>query len=269
MKFFYSPHYRSLQPIVASSEFHDLVHVLLSCQEPPTLRELKVKFPEVSFDKTLDRLIASALIIRKNRRYFLGFPVYTEEDQKQLQESDGFYQEALDWSTQEIADFIKSFTVTSAENKYFYGCLQGVEQGVVYSLTHETFQMITYAEAPWPPTLPAFFEANRQLQNLAVYDELMDLIGDVDPVYYLDQVSVIFERIRKNKKVRSSIFLESLQRLKIVSSELDFLLEEINCDNLKNGRYPPSEKYSFLQRLVIAQLAIRTGSYNTLFFNNI
>lgn len=70
MKFFHSPHYRSLQPIVASSEFHDLVHVLLSCQEPPTLRELKVKFPEVSFDKTLDRLIASALIIRKNRRYF-------------------------------------------------------------------------------------------------------------------------------------------------------------------------------------------------------
>jgi len=57
--------------------------------------------------------------------------------------------------------------------------------------------------------------------------------------------------------------------LKIVSSELDFLLEEINWDNLKNGRYPPSEKDSFLQRLVIAQLAIRTGSYNTLFFNNI
>ena len=268
MKFFYSPHYRSLQPILASSEFHDLVHVLLSCQEPPTLRELKAKFPEVSFDKTLDRLIASALIIRQNRRYFLGFPVYTEEDQKQLQESDGFYQDALDWSTQEIAGFLKNFATLSNENKYFYGCLQEVEQGIVYSLAHESFQMISYAEAPWPPTLPAFFEANRQLQNLSVYDDLMDLIGDVDPVYYLDQVSVIFERIRKNKKVRPSIFLESLQQLKIVSSELDFLLEEINCDNLKNGRYPSAEKDIFLQRSVLAHLAKKAGSYNTFFFNN-
>ncbi len=135
-------------------------------------------------------------------------------------------------------------------------------------MSHEQFQLISYSETQWPPTLPAFFEANEQLPTLAIYDELMDLIGDVDPVYYLDQVSVILERIRKNKKVRPSIFLESLQRVEIISPELHLLLEEINCDNLKNERYPSSEKDLFVQRLVIAHLANKSGSYNTLYFNN-
>lgn len=268
MKFFYSPHFRSLQPILESSKFHELVEELLNSQEPPTLRALKSKFTDGSFDKILDRLIAEKLIIRQERRYYLGFPIYTEHDQQQIQVSDDFYQAARNWSTQEIAGFIKSFAASSVENKYFYGCQQGVEQGAVYALSHEQFQLISYSETQWPPTLPAFFEANEQLRTLAIYDELMDLIGDVDPVYYLDQVSVILERIRKNKKVRPSIFLESLQRVEIISPELHLLLEEINCDNLKNERYPSSEKDLFVQRLVIAHLANKSGSYNTLYFND-
>ena len=103
MKFFYSPHFRSLQPILESSKFHELVEELLNSQEPPTLRALKAKFTDGSFDKILDRLIAEKLIIRQERRYYLGFPIYNEHDQQQIQVSDDFYQAARQWSTQSKA----------------------------------------------------------------------------------------------------------------------------------------------------------------------
>ena len=57
----------------------------------------------------------------------------------------------------------------------------------------------------WPATIPAFCSKSTTTV-IANLSGAVAFARDVDEAYYLDQISVIFERVAKQRKIRSSIF---------------------------------------------------------------
>ena len=105
---------------------------------------------------------------------------------------------------------------------FFYACEEGVVQAFIYRLIHESFSAYFFSKEKWPATIPAFFAANRQQLSLPIYQELLHLLRDVDEAYYLDQISVIFERVAKQRKIRPSIFSHITHRRKYSSVRTAF-----------------------------------------------
>ncbi|WP_291290738.1 DUF1803 domain-containing protein [Enterococcus sp.] len=227
MKFIYSRHYQEIQKIVDSELFSELILFLNQQQKPPILRELKQVFPQKNFEKTLDQLIAAGVIGRSDRRYHINFPIYSKEDQQRSREG----RQLVGEPSAEL-----DFLLRSGNNhRFFYACEKDVVQGYMYQLTHESFQLVSLSQERWPATIPAFFAANRQLLSLPVYQEMLSLIGDVDEAYYLDQISVIFERVTKQRKIRSSIFLTSLVQATILLPDHSFNLPLVDAALLKEN----------------------------------
>lgn len=217
MEFFYSSHYQGIQKIIDSELFSKLILFLKKQQKPPILRELKQNFPEKNFEKILDQLIDAGIITRKDRRYQVAFPIYSTKDQQKSRER---WQQPNTIILEELA-FILQADIMS-DQRFFYACEEGVVQAFIYRLIHESFQLISFSKEKWPAKIPAFFAANRQQLSLPIYQELLHLLGDVDEAYYLDQISVIFERVAKQRKIRPSIFLTSLIEGNILQSEQRF-----------------------------------------------
>lgn len=219
MQFFYSNHYQGIQKIIDSDLFLNLVRFIENQQKPPILRELKQNFPEKNFEKKLDQLIDAGIINREDRRYHAAFPIYSVEDQQKSRQR-------WQWPDSKVSEtlaFILQAEITN-DQRFFYACEEGVGQGSFYRLNHESFQLVSLSQEKWPATIPAYFAANRQQVSLPVYQELLHLLGDVDESYYLDQISVIFERISKQRKIRPSIFLTSLMLGGILQSDQRFAL---------------------------------------------
>jgi hypothetical protein len=230
MKFFYSSHYQKNQKLIQSELFNELILYLVKHQ-PPILRELKQKFPQKDFEKKLDQLIEVGVIERNNRRYHLGFTIYSKEDQQQRRQ---VLQGVAPKSLPEVLSLLGQ--PRSDEAKFFYACEEDVLQGYAHFLVHESFTLLSLSQEKWPMTIPAYFAANRQLLSLPVYQEMLDIIGDVDEVYYLDQVSVIFERVMKQRKIRPSIFLTSLVKYTVLTETHQFNLPLVNPETIREEK---------------------------------
>ena len=138
-------------------------------------------------------------------------------------------------------------------------------QGFIYRLIHESFQLISLSQEKWPATIPAFFAANRQLLSLPIYQKLLYLLGDVDEAYYLDQISVIFERVAKQRKIRPSIFLTSLIEGNILQSEQGFDLPVVDPAFLTEQNGSSMEGLSeFDRRTFLADYLGKTSNPQTI-----
>lgn len=220
MEFYYSKEYQPLTALIQSKFFHELVTLFREADQPPILRALKQQFPEAGFEKKLDQLIDAGIIQRKDRRYTLNFPVYTEQLQKKLLlKHTEFITSYKEWTTRKQQLLFASFTFSEKQHPYFYGCEDGVQQIFADKSEHSDFLLLSFSFQEWANNMGAFFRANQRLEAKPALKKANELLGDVDPVYYLDQVSVIFERLQKNRKIRSSIFLESLYLFGILGNK--------------------------------------------------
>lgn len=267
MKFYYSNAYQDSHHDYDSPAFIALCQYMMAQSEPPTLRQLKGQFPEKSFEKMLDRLLAKKVISRGDRRYRLNFPIYTTADQQTVMEGIDVGQSMVS-QVRISADKVQRLCQLEAQMQYFYACVSEIPQAVIYALAHPDFHWVTVSQSMWPSTVPAFFAANQRQLNHPIFQELMRLLGDVDVDYYLDQVSVIFERMKKNKKIRSTIFLHSLQMSEIVTAEDSpkFLVPyEMACESEDTGLVETVDTL-FKERLILAYRLDKTVSQNLLFF---
>lgn len=186
--------------------------------EPVILRQIRKDVPYPQLDKTLDELIAHHVITRLDRRYTLSLPHITQWPEV---------------PTDRLAEFKKLQQAYSplvlAETCLQLLTLQPLTHPIEVTfelpcatvLENADFRFVTLNSAsPSAPTLPNYFAWQTSEAPIPqAFAVLETLIGDVDPAFFFNQVSLIFEQVATGKlrTQRPSIFRESLLQTGILA----------------------------------------------------
>lgn len=187
-----------------------------------TLRQLTVAFTEKGFIKFLESCIEIGVILREQRRYCLGVPVFTELDYQEAVEDTpattfislaaASSLELCQWYQQQFAHLSESFPP--------FFITDDVKLAQVHKINNEKLAIWSVnTVGPDSRDLPGYFSANRQLLEPVAFDELRKLVGDVDEDYFLGQVGWIISRVLREKNPRPNIFLSALYEAKVLSKE--------------------------------------------------
>ncbi|WP_207940876.1 hypothetical protein DOK78_001579 [Enterococcus sp. DIV2402] len=213
MKIIYETSDTELAEIVSSPFFAELVTLLEA--EIPTLRHLKEVFGN-KVEKKLEKLIKKGIIQRKERRYFIAFPIL-EIDNKLLDDwVVTIVKSASEKNKRERIAFLEAL-FPHDNSEIFCGIETSIPLAYYDSLSNENLTVASLSVEEWPLTLPRYFSNLRTKPIEPVYKEVAQLIGDVDPKYYLDQVQVVIEKILvQRRRIRESIFIESMRKFGLI-----------------------------------------------------
>lgn len=184
-----------------------------------TLRQLNTQFPQKGFVKYLESCIEAGWIFRKERRYGVALPFYTQAKVEEVWQQPQFkelFSQLTALADSELAALLQQLKDCQPPTPYLVaddvvlGHLQ--EAGLAGEL--QLFSLVTKTSSA---DLAGFFVANRHLEEPERYEALARLIGDVDEEYYFQQVQWILSRVGKGKEPKASIFQESLQVTGILS----------------------------------------------------
>lgn len=217
---------RVFNKLVQNGFFSPLVEFLAENKgKRVILRELKQQFPQKKFEHYLDQLIENGLVIRHERQYELGFPLFDTEDQEEVKQAGESLLQQLKAASplmQQylLAEVIWTWCFTSED--YFYGQTQESRQEK-YEAGNEKYRFISNNQQD-KISLAAYFAFQSEQKPLPErYRHLEKLIGDVDEEYYFNQAEVIIERVLagKYKKRRPSIFHDSLIEAGVIAQQED------------------------------------------------
>lgn len=236
MYYLYGENYQEIQSIIESSFFNQLVAYLLN-NESIILRDLKKQFADESlFDKKLEKLIEAGLVVRQNRRYTFGGKILTD-----------YY---------ELPEVIKNASLTPQFLMQLASKMKKIAAGEFYLLNSEqvvwfqTFQTPYFSwhilyNHPEQTNIATYFNACATQNHLENHRQMYALLGDVDVNYYLDQIEVLIEKIKKGRRrIRHSIFVESAEQFGLIEKFEDRLI--IRSDVLIEEDVPVAKEDAIL-----------------------
>lgn len=213
MNYLYGQKYRAVQSIIESPFFDRLVDYLIN-HESVILRELKKHFAdEHLFEKNLEKLIDAKIIIRENRRYTFGGKILKADCQIV---DDQFLVDTTLFSRRLLMQLANRLKEIDFEDFYLIKTDQ-----LAYFKTYQTpyFSWQILYKNPKQTNIATYFTACLTQNHLENHQEMYTLIGDVDVVYYLDQIEVLIEKIKKGRRrIRGSIFVESAERFGLIQA---------------------------------------------------
>lgn len=201
---------RALGELLASDLFKQLLPLL---EDKPTLRQLKKSLGD-KIEKNLDQLVRKNIVNRDDRHYSLNIPLYEKEKVVSV-----WVAKILNFIAETSQDVSKVlYQLASIPEQGVYGITDNQIFSYTHSVTNGELMVASVSRDEWSGTLPSYFDylrSNQLKQNM--YGEVQSILGDVAVDYYLDQVQVIVEKIvQKRRRIRSSIFLHSLEEFQIV-----------------------------------------------------
>lgn len=208
------------------SDFYQKLKQQLSQSEAPTLRQLKAVLGD-GIDKDLDFLVDQKIVKRSDRRYALNLAVHPLTREK----------ERIDQALQMISDdYAQSKTaimlqlillLQSAADEIY--CIQEDQPFAFYhEVSNQYLKIVSISQNEWAFTLPNYFAYQKVEDDVPTFAEMESLLGDVDPDYYLAQVSLLLDRSGKLPK-KNNIFLTSLKKFRLLK---DHPTIEINAPYL-------------------------------------
>ncbi|EOT44264.1 DUF1803 domain-containing protein [Enterococcus columbae] len=257
MNYLYGKNYQTVQAIIESPFFDRLVDYLIN-HDSVILRELKKQFAdEHLFEKNLEKLIAAKIIIRENRRYTFGGEILNEKSSlvdPQFSVDPTLLNRHL---LMQLANRLKAI---SAEDFYLVKTDQ-----LAYFKTYQTpyFSWQILYKNPRQTNVATYFTACATQNHLDAHQEMYTLIGDVDVIYYLDQIEVLIEKIKKGRRrIRGSIFVSSAEKFGLIQAVDERLMiakdvivgEEETLENFE-AIFQLFDNYSAIeQRQILADL---------------
>lgn len=208
-----------LQTALQSPFFSQLDDLLTTSKEAPTLRQIKAKIDLPKIEKKLDYLIEEQIILRENKRYFFAVSTIEVEDEAFISRAVmSLFEWLATFSREQQMQVIASLyqmidrktpIITKVELPLLF---VEVNQTDLLAIVHFTTEEKTFS-------LANYFKTQRTQIGIERFEAVTQLLGDVDPKYYLDQAFVIVDTLRQGRKVRKSIFLESLEQFGLVKLE--------------------------------------------------
>ncbi|HIY58667.1 MAG TPA: DUF1803 domain-containing protein [Candidatus Tetragenococcus pullicola] len=233
MEICYSGNDTRLARLLKSDFFHKLVD-LLEVDEAPTLRQLKAAFSQ-NIDHDLDYLIKNKIVSRKERRYFLLLAIkHYEEDQEIIEKwtkKIETYSKYKSWK--EKKEFLIQLSLVESQEMYLFDTNQPYAS--FYSLENDKIKISSLSIEKWPQTIPAYFSFLKK-PEAGFYEEALQLLGDVNEDYFLNQIWMVLDKLETGKKQKETIFLRSLYLFGIVENKTRAIKEEVVCRH---------ENYSF------------------------
>ncbi len=254
-----------------TSETFFKIYELFSIKEDYILRELKKNFTkDEKIETKLEQLIEQQIIIRENRHYFLNLANPSlDEDQRKIDEWVALFMGELHGKsvaeqltnlillTDNHCDFAP-FLLPEKVNFAFFSKLEN-DFGAVYSFSLKKTDF----------NLPNYFLWQRQGAAGHSFSSLEQLIGDVEPNYYLDQIFVVLEKILVGRRrIRPSIFTESLKKADIIEEKEKYTIAAPIVYELTSSwlhatlLFEFSQLSYYLQRRIIGEILIRLNLEN-------
>lgn len=199
-------------------------------EERIILRQLKAAFAsEGKLEQFLSEMIDCQLIIRENRQYRLNFPIYTAAEVASLTLAEDELPKFKGTVTEQLFWLAESFwpQVFPEEEDYFFGVSGGPSFYQKQRLASAQLSIITLEkEKTEVPTMPRYFDYLGKEQSLPeAFSALYDLLGDVNPEYYLSQARRVIKQALRGRKVSTvpNIFQESLHLTQVIVIDQDHL----------------------------------------------
>ncbi|WP_339101879.1 DUF1803 domain-containing protein [Candidatus Enterococcus clewellii] len=186
------------------------------------LRALKQTFQEKNFEKFLEEMVDFQLIRREERGYSLTLSFFDAAiSDKDKQFAEDFTQ---DMTNQEVDPSYLYGEVLwnrlfESENDYFFGVIDSSDDTQPFFEKHQTgneqLQFVSiHPKDQQPLDFASYFsvmEATSGEGLPEVYQELQELIGDVDSAYFAAQTYRIVRAVLKNRRIadKRNIFLEA------------------------------------------------------------
>lgn len=255
MYYLYGENYQEIQSIIESTFFDQLVAYLLN-NESIILRDLKKQFADESlFDKKLEKLIDAGIVVRQNRRYTFGGKILTDH--------------------YELPEVVKEVSLTPRLLMQLAMRMKKIAESDFYLLNSEqvgwfqTFQTPYFSwhilyNHPEQTNIATYFNACATQNHLENHRQMYALLGDIDVNYYLDQIEVLIEKIKKGRRrIRHSIFVESAEQFGLIEKSeerlmirSDVLIEkDISLDEEKDILFTSFDSLTAIeQRQVLADM---------------
>ena len=251
---------KKLQVLVQNPVFQELLVFMETSAEAPTLRKIKEKIAHPKIEKILDDLIKEQIILRENKRYYLNLAVVSQSFNQEVdQVASDFVLGLANYSNNQKLIMIESlYQAIDFERPI----ILTEDAPVVYVETVATdlLKVISFTNQTWAYNLPNYFKTQKLQVTKSAFSALDQLLGDVDPVYFLDQVLVIVEKIMHGERIRKSIFLTALEEFGYVVFDEKWLLTvpvieeaDINTINLSIPGYEilsPLHKRQVLTKVI-------------------
>ncbi len=174
-------------------------------------------------------MIDCQLIIRENRQYRLNFPIYTAAEVASLTLAEDELPKFKGTVTEQLFWLAESFwrTSVSRRGRLFFWRERWPSFYQKQRLALAQLSMITLEkEKTEVPTMPRYFDYLGKEQPLPeAFSALYDLLGDVNPEYYLSQARRVIKQALRGRKVSTvpNIFQESLHLTQVITIDQDHL----------------------------------------------
>lgn len=240
------------------SDFYQGLKKILAQKPAPTLRQIKEQLGN-KIDKDLDFLIEKGIVKRQDRRYYLGMIEHPqiEESKKISQLTQVLLSQLKSKSQTELALYLCNLLQKTSSETY----LLADEQMYAFyqEIGNKRLKIVTIATEEWTQTLPSYFAYLQTEEKCAVFTEMENLLGDVDPDYYLDQLFLLVEK-RGEIPHKNNIFLTSLKLFDLVSTQarLTFKVPLIKASDLVKT-VPEFALNDFERHAVVANILTALG----------
>ena len=251
---------QKLQVLLQNPVFQELIIFIETSAEAPTLRKIKEEIVHPKIEKILDDLIKEQIILRENKRYYLNLAVVSQSFNQEVdQVASDFVLGLANYSNNQKLIMMESlYQAIDFERPI----ILTEDAPVVYVETVATdlLKVISFTNQTWAYNLPNYFKTQKLQVTKSEFSALDQLLGDVDPVYFLDQVLVIVEKIMHGERIRKSIFLTALEEFGYVVFDEKWLLTvpvieeaDMNAINLSIPSYEilsPLHKMQVLTKVI-------------------
>ncbi|GGC81390.1 DUF1803 domain-containing protein [Enterococcus wangshanyuanii] len=218
-----------LDKLISEPLFEQIMTYLIGNQEQePILRQLKTAIPTTeNLELYLEQMISHGIIQRKNRRYYLSIPIFSQEKRlkipastqifldesmKKTSSQEPFFGEIL-WSLFFDDDTDYFFGIKTAETSTTF--VKRVEEG------NEKLRFIAlHLEDTFPLSLADYFSLLTKRAALPdTFKPLERLIGDVDIDYFITQALKVIRSSKRatSRQLKRNIFQEAL----LVTNDLE------------------------------------------------
>ncbi|MBO0441331.1 DUF1803 domain-containing protein [Candidatus Enterococcus ikei] len=219
-------HQEPLNKLVSDPLLKQLVTYFFERKEQEVmLRQIKTDIPtDSNIELYLDKLIKNNLLERKNRRYTLTFPIYSERTfQITVPNSittsiHRIIEEDANLSYFIFGEWLWAVLFDEETEDYFFGVDHSLNNSPNFlnkvEVGDSTLHFVSiFRENQMPFDLANYFSLLSKGQAIPKqFEPLQKLIGDVDLNYFIPQVQKLLRSVKRNKSVskKINIFQEAL-----------------------------------------------------------
>jgi hypothetical protein len=238
--------------LMRQSFFRELIHDLAT-EADISLRDIHQRFAHVeNIDRQLDKYISAGWILRVDKRYQLGLPLFTDRDLPQEALSETLPEDQVQMNLYDAP-----FLVRADSRLCQLLDTSSCQQHLINATNHIVLQESSRYDRSTATISNYFYKVAEQLPLSDFEQEIYELVGDVDPDYALKYMTSFLLKFTEKECVKSKpdIFVTLLEKYGFVSADGD---DYRLITAISRFDEVPSVRFDAASAFILAQIRQRT-----------